>query len=284
MIADEERVLKLIERQEDMLGNASIGRAVSATLHVSPNGTGADGLSWRTAFTTIPDALDACSTDDEDCTLILISPHGAGYYDIDTTGDPTWSANVILKGTHRNWAKIKNDHETSTSILKLVQKTIAEAQLRHPEHTVMSAVTKRLPRVNVDAQRIRQVLDNIIENAAKHSREGTKVMVEAKRVGSELQISIADQGRGIPTEELEKVFDRMYRIEQRVDPKVGDAGLGLGLAISKRLVEAHGGRIWVESELGRGSTFFFPLPLDTGKGGNHHNEGKSKKEHTGHRR
>jgi len=173
---------------------------------------------------------------------------------------------------------------SSTSILKLVQKTIAEAQLRHPEHTVMSAVTKRLPRVNVDAQRIRQVLDNIIDNVAKHSREGTKVMVEAKRVGSELQISIADQGRGIPTEELEKVFDRMYRIEQRVDPKVGDAGLGLGLAISKRLVEAHGGRIWVESEVGRGSTFFFNLPLDTGKGGNHRNEEKSKKEHTGHRR
>lgn len=174
--------------------------------------------------------------------------------------------------------------KSSTSILKLVQKTIAEAQLRHPEHTVMSAVTKRLPRVNIDAQRIRQVLDNIIENAAKHSREGTKVMVEAKRVGSELQISIADQGRGIPTEELEKVFDRMYRIEQRVAPKVGDTGLGLGLAISKRLVEAHGGRIWVESEVGRGSTFFFNLPLDTGKGGNHHNEEKSKKEHTGHRR
>jgi len=115
----------IIERQEDELGNATIGRAVSATLRVSPNGTGVDGLSWRTAFTTIQDALDAASADDEDCTLILIAPHGAGYYDINTTGDPTWAKNVILKGTHRNWAQIRNDHAGATSILKLTGRASA---------------------------------------------------------------------------------------------------------------------------------------------------------------
>jgi len=119
MIDETGRLERLIERQEDMLGNATLERAVSATLRVSPNGTGVDGLSLRTAFTTIQDALDAASTDDEDATLIIISPHGAGYYDIDTTGNPTWAANVILLGTHRNWAKIKNDHLGATSILKL---------------------------------------------------------------------------------------------------------------------------------------------------------------------
>lgn len=119
MIDEIGRAIKQLERQADMLGNAALERAISATLRVSPNGTGVDGLSLRTAFTTIQDALDAASTDDEDCTLILISPHGAGYYDINTTGDPTWAANVILLGTHRNWAKIMNDHDGATSILKL---------------------------------------------------------------------------------------------------------------------------------------------------------------------
>lgn len=101
------------------LGNSTIGRAVSATLRVSPNGTGIDGLSWRTAFTNIPEALDAASADDEDCTLILIGPHGAGYYNIDIAGDPTWAKNVILKGTHRNWGQIRNDNVGATSLLKL---------------------------------------------------------------------------------------------------------------------------------------------------------------------
>jgi len=119
MIDDIGRVLELLEKQEDMLGNSTIGRAVSATLRVSPNGSGVDGQTWSKAFTTIPEALDAASSDDEDSTLILIAPHGAGYYDIDTDGDPTWAKNVILKGTHRNWAKIMNGHDTATSILKL---------------------------------------------------------------------------------------------------------------------------------------------------------------------
>jgi len=125
MIGHEERIARLLERQEDALGNASLGRAVTATLRVSPNGSGADGLSWRTAYQTIQAALDAASTDADDCTLILIAPH-ATQYDINTTGDPTWAANVILKGSHRNWTKIVNTHLSATSILKLTGKSAVE--------------------------------------------------------------------------------------------------------------------------------------------------------------
>lgn len=105
-------------------GIQSIGRAVTATLRVSPNGNSFDGSSWTNAFVAIQEALDAASTDGKDCTLILISPHTTNY-DIDTTGNPTWGANVILQGSYRNWAKIKNTHASTTSIMKLTGKSAA---------------------------------------------------------------------------------------------------------------------------------------------------------------
>jgi len=104
------------------IGAGIAGRAVTATLYVSPNGSGADGLTWATAFTTIQDALDAASTDGDDCTLINISPHATNY-DINTAGDPAWAANVILAGAYRNWAKILNTNVGATSILKLTGKS-----------------------------------------------------------------------------------------------------------------------------------------------------------------
>jgi len=111
----------------------------------------------------------------------------------------------------------------------------------------------------VDARRIRQVMDNLLDNACKYSEEGTEIMLVAKPAGRQLLISVADQGVGIPAGEVERVFDRMYRIEQRLTPEV--SGMGLGLAICKGLVEAHGGRIWMVSEEGKGSKFSFTLPL-----------------------
>jgi len=103
-------------------GSQVVNRTITGMLRVSPSGDGTDGLTWDTAYQTIPSALDAASTNVNDCTLILVTPSSAGY-DINTTGNPTWSANVILKGTHRNWAKVVNTHESATSILKLTGKS-----------------------------------------------------------------------------------------------------------------------------------------------------------------
>ncbi len=102
---------------KENMGASVLGRAVTATLYVSPNGNGGGGLSWKAAFTTIQGALDAASTDANELTLIVIAPH-ATYYDINTTGDPTWTGNYILLGSHRAWAEIRNDHASATSVIK----------------------------------------------------------------------------------------------------------------------------------------------------------------------
>lgn len=113
-----------------------------------------------------------------------------------------------------------------------------------------------LPTVDVDRDRLLQVLSNLVGNAVKHTPEGGRVRVSASAAAGELQVSVSDTGPGIPPEHRQQIFDRFWRAE-----KTGGKGIGLGLAIAKGIVRSHGGRIWVESEEGRGSTFHFTLPL-----------------------
>ena len=112
-----------------------------------------------------------------------------------------------------------------------------------------------LPAVAVDGKRIRQVIGNLVSNAIKFAPKGD-VLLRASVVGTELFVSVADQGPGIAPEDRVRIFDRYWR-----GRNAEAAGAGLGLAIAKGLVEAHGGRIWVESETGHGATFVFALPL-----------------------
>ncbi len=122
MIGLEERIAFLEEQHTDMFGASVAGLAVTRYLLVNPDGDGTDGLTRRTAYPTVPAALDAASLDANDLTLILIAPH-ATYYDINTTGDPTWSANVMLCGSIDDFVEIRNDHASATSILKLTGKS-----------------------------------------------------------------------------------------------------------------------------------------------------------------
>lgn len=103
----------------DDLAFAYLDLAITAILYVSPNGDNSDGSTWAKAFNEIQDALDACSTDANDLTLVLVAPQtGSNYYDINRSGDPEWFCNVVLAGSHRNWVKIRNTHESATSIAK----------------------------------------------------------------------------------------------------------------------------------------------------------------------
>lgn len=127
------------------------------------------------------------------------------------------------------------------------------------DHRVEMVLPPTLPPVLADEVRIGQVITNLIENAASYSPDGAPIIVQAYLSGDEVIVSVRDQGQGIRPEHLEKVFDRFYRLEENV--KRRKSGIGLGLAICKGIVEAHGGRIWVESEVGKGSTFSFALPI-----------------------
>jgi len=111
-----------------------------------------------------------------------------------------------------------------------------------------------------DRSKLRQVVNNLVENAVKYSRAGSVVRVTAAVEGREVRVAVADQGQGIPPAELGRVFEPFARGSGR--GTAGEKSTGLGLAIVRHIVEAHGGRITVESEVGKGSTFAFTLPLD----------------------
>ena len=111
--------------------------------------------------------------------------------------------------------------------------------------------------VSGDERRIRQVIFNLLSNAVKFTPTGGAVGVHATQVNGEVRVSVADTGPGIAAEDLERIFEEFQQTEAGIGTR---EGTGLGLALSKQLVELHGGRIWVDSELGKGSTFVFTLP------------------------
>ena len=128
------------------------------------------------------------------------------------------------------------------------------------EHSVRLelAISNALPALEIDRTRIRQVLLNLLNNAVRFTEQGV-VRVMADVIGGEVQIRVADTGPGIPTDELTHIFEEFYQIDRSLSRK--QQGAGLGMAICRQFVQAHDGRIWVESQVGQGSTFSFTLPV-----------------------
>lgn len=114
-------------------------------------------------------------------------------------------------------------------------------------------------KVMADPDSISQVFGNLIENSMKYAAEGKRIRVGARPLASEVEFTVQDFGPGIASEHLDRIFERFYRVDKARSRESG--GTGLGLAIVKHIVEVNGGRVWVESELGRGATFHFTLPM-----------------------
>jgi signal transduction histidine kinase len=147
--------------------------------------------------------------------------------------------------------------EPATLVADAVRAIRSQVEARG--QTLSEEVEPGLPSVAADRDRIRQVMVNLLANANEYCPEGAEIGVRARRAGDEVEISVTDDGPGIPQGQLEHIFERFTRGDAGMTQRVG--GTGLGLAISKSLVELHGGTIAAESAPGEGSAFSFRLPV-----------------------
>ena len=139
--------------------------------------------------------------------------------------------------------------------------TRAAARLEQPAlHRIELSFPDGFPLIQGDEARLRQVIDNLLTNAIKYSPAGTTITLGGRFSEKNVTVFVRDEGAGIPKHEIGKVFDRFYRIDDKLTRSTH--GTGLGLYLVKAIVEAHGGEISVKSQVGSGTTFFFTLPRD----------------------
>jgi two-component system sensor histidine kinase BaeS len=164
-----------------------------------------------------------------------------------------------------------------TEVAPLVEDVVRtmRAQTEAGNQSLTEHVQPGLPLIHVEPARIRQILVNLLTNAHEYSPEGASIAVSARALGAEVEISVTDNGPGIPQDQLERIFERFTRGDAGLTQRVG--GTGLGLAISKSLAELHGGGIAAESVVGQGSTFRVRLPIATAPalGGNGGAQGRT---------
>lgn len=154
-------------------------------------------------------------------------------------------------------------HRSPTKLFPLARKIAEGLKLQNPLLSFPISCDDPELELSIDADKIEQVLINLSGNAVKYSPANGQVTILMRRDGDDAIFSVEDQGPGIPPQHVNKLFQKFYRVENS-DPeaaKRGTKGTGLGLTIAKRIVEMHGGKIWVESELGHGSRFYFTLPM-----------------------
>lgn len=138
----------------------------------------------------------------------------------------------------------------------LVKEMIVEAETILTQHMITFLPCQPVT-INADRDKIGNVIFNLLSNAIKYSPNNNTVEVKCEVTGSDVQVSVKDKGIGIDPENIGKLFERYFRVKG--DDSI--SGFGIGLYLSAEIIERHQGRIWVESELGKGSTFFFSLPM-----------------------
>jgi signal transduction histidine kinase len=142
---------------------------------------------------------------------------------------------------------------------RLAEGAVSDIVRQAEKHRLVLDFSPDFPIVDADPQRITQVLRNLLDNAIKYSPDGGLIVVRGEVREREVVISVADQGVGIAPEDLNRLFEKFFRVKWGLGRHV--VGSGLGLPISRAIVESHGGRIWAESQVGQGTTLYFSLPL-----------------------
>jgi signal transduction histidine kinase len=190
------------------------------------------------------------------------------------TGEQQKGLEVVLRNADRLDHLIQDILDVSrleSGTMKFIpEKTDVETMIEDTVETMQSAadmkqiqlsteIDEAIPQLMVDHERIKQVLINLLNNAIKFSPEKSQIIVRVKQDQDDILFEIQDFGRGIPKNKQNKIFEIFYQVDSGMDRKFG--GVGLGLAISRGIVLSHGGKIWVESESGKGSIFRFTLPL-----------------------
>jgi PAS domain S-box-containing protein len=151
---------------------------------------------------------------------------------------------------------------TDVSIPRLAAKVVENYRLQTAAHQFALDFAQDFPIISGDEERLRQVFNNLVSNAIKYAPDGGEIRIGGWSDGAQVTIYVADQGIGIPAEEQDKLFQRFYRVDSSLRRKT--QGAGLGLYLCRSIVEAHGGRIWLRSEPGKGTTVLFALPVADG--------------------
>ena len=165
--------------------------------------------------------------------------------------------NDLLDLSRAQWGEI-NLHYTSFYLADTLTERVQLAQVSAEEHTITLDIGVQDSRIVADKLRVSQVIGNILDNAIRFSPQGRQVTVELKEQNNEYLVSITDQGIGVSPEYIDHIFERFYRVRNMASRQY--SGIGLGLFVARAIIEAHGGRIWVASNQGLGSTFSFTLP------------------------
>lgn len=146
---------------------------------------------------------------------------------------------------------------------KLLKQVVAEHQKESGRHRFELSMPEGPFELTADRKKLEQVLENLLSNAVKFSPQGGRIAVSSHVMGNHFQITVENKGIGMTPEQLEKVFDKFYRVDAS---DTAEQGLGLGMSIAKSIVEAHGGKIWVESEPDKGTRVSFTIPLKHSEG------------------
>ncbi|MEK6928408.1 MAG: HAMP domain-containing sensor histidine kinase [Nanoarchaeota archaeon] len=165
----------------------------------------------------------------------------------------------MLEGSRTDESKIKyefSDFDLPSSLSNIIK--TAEVLMKEKKISAEIKNTKSLI-INADKGRLEQVFLNLITNAVKYGNKNGHIMLSVKKKNSNALISFKDDGIGIPKEKIPNLFTKMFQVSPGSTKSMG--GIGLGLFISKKIVEKHNGKIWVESEIGKGSTFYISIPL-----------------------